>query len=969
MKEMRRAPRLERTSKALLSLPVAYRPCRDSGCPLDGPAPEPWQELAGRIGREVEGTVDPETLHAAAVLELVSGSPGNSLDRSISYLEMANRIEPSADKYVDLSAAYLRRARRDEDGRSIVMALDAAAEATRLDSSNAPAWFNRALALADAGLFESAESALARFTSLHPDGEWRIEADSLRDLLAVRPVVTPPRSSLTVATIATFAAVHAHDARVLAWDLLADWGRGLLKGEESDAARALALAESAGAAIEAAESDSSIGDAVRAIHRAKDAAALAKAHIAFAEADSMWRQNGDSGATRRFDLARRLGSTSRALRAWSDHGWANSRNAMDPKGTADAMRRLIDSPDATRYPALAARCYWTLGIVLVRRSETFSEGDAAIASARRLYEQLAESELLGFMTGQLGEDANLIGDTREGYRRLTEGLRIMRHHPKSNWRHNLMVILSRAATADGLSSAAGLIDAEDESAVRDGPRPWAFAENQLTRARRERASGLRTAALQSVARGSLAAARARNTRLGQDLEAELTLERIVLDSASGPATRTALDAAVARFPDTANFVKALRSRTMRAEWHMRVGDTAAAERDLETALDIYERRRASVSDPNQRALVGQQARRIVDGLTVMRLRRRDVRGALSARERSRSAVDTMALPEARNGVILELALVGDSVITLVVRGKDARVHVGGNRSRILEQIELANAALERGAAVPSYETALDSLYDAIVAPIETFLFPTDSLLTVITDPALSRAPFPALRNRRTGRYLVQDRAIRFVSSIAQANRRAIALPTKPRALFVAAPEVDRRIYPGLSSLPWASREVDSIARTFSDTVVLRGPEVDTSRMKHALSRVQLLHFAGHALFDDARPHQSLLVIGARGITARSIAAMRLPGLRLAVLSACETTRSPAAEGAGFLGLSDSFMAAGAGGVVGSTWKVNDAATMQLMRQFYAALETRSPAQALAAAQRLMVSQSPSSWAGFRYAGE
>jgi CHAT domain-containing protein len=53
-----------------------------------------------------------------------------------------------------------------------------------------------------------------------------------------------------------------------------------------------------------------------------------------------------------------------------------------------------------------------------------------------------------------------------------------------------------------------------------------------------------------------------------------------------------------------------------------------------------------------------------------------------------------------------------------------------------------------------------------------------------------------------------------------------------------------------------------------------------------------------------------------------------------VLSACETARGRAVSGEGLLGLVRAFLCAGASRVVASLWKVDDAATGELMVRFH-----------------------------------
>ena len=96
---------------------------------------------------------------------------------------------------------------------------------------------------------------------------------------------------------------------------------------------------------------------------------------------------------------------------------------------------------------------------------------------------------------------------------------------------------------------------------------------------------------------------------------------------------------------------------------------------------------------------------------------------------------------------------------------------------------------------------------------------------------------------------------------------------------------------------------------------------------------------------------------------------------LVVLSACQTGLGKDIKGEGLVGLTRGFMYAGATRVVASLWKVDDAATAQLMSYFYQEMFTnqKKPAAALRAAQLKMAKnrawKAPYYWAGFIIQGE
>ena len=150
-----------------------------------------------------------------------------------------------------------------------------------------------------------------------------------------------------------------------------------------------------------------------------------------------------------------------------------------------------------------------------------------------------------------------------------------------------------------------------------------------------------------------------------------------------------------------------------------------------------------------------------------------------------------------------------------------------------------------------------------------------------------------------------------------------------------------------------------------------------------LASYRIVHIATHGIINNERPEESgivLSLIDQQGrsqdgfLRLRDIYTLKLP-CDLVVLSACSTALGKDIRGEGLMSVTRGFMYAGAAGVVASLWKVDDEATAELMKHFYAALFNKGlpPAAALRDAQLELAQnarwQSPYYWAGFVIQGQ
>jgi CHAT domain-containing protein/Tfp pilus assembly protein PilF len=270
---------------------------------------------------------------------------------------------------------------------------------------------------------------------------------------------------------------------------------------------------------------------------------------------------------------------------------------------------------------------------------------------------------------------------------------------------------------------------------------------------------------------------------------------------------------------------------------------------------------------------------------------------------------------------------------------------------------------------------------------------------------LARLPWAALPGTKPGTVLLEDLALAAVPSGPWLLEQLLYPPKGadgPDTLLAAGaidygkpPEGARANYEPLAG---TGRELRRVLEAFGagDDAGLRQDAATPAALKQRLAKVRYAHLATHGYFDQegltaerkrikeqmekwafradeatARVglgtkhplgYVGLALAGANDptsagpdggvLTGLGIVDLPLEGLRLCVLSACETGLGELTEGEGVIGLQRAFHVAGCPNVVGSLWRVDDAATAALMAQFYheLRLNKRSPLEALREAQ-------------------
>jgi len=331
---------------------------------------------------------------------------------------------------------------------------------------------------------------------------------------------------------------------------------------------------------------------------------------------------------------------------------------------------------------------------------------------------------------------------------------------------------------------------------------------------------------------------------------------------------------------------------------------------------------------------------------------------------------------------------GSWLIAVTKNGRT--VHRLPDRARLSPVIPIFVGLLEGG---QERETpAAVRLYEELVADAIASLPPEVTRLVIVADGVLHHLPFEALRAAPGAPPLgARYELVYAPSATLWLHWRAIA-PRAPAGKMLtlgdplltggAQTEAQSRsatLIEGLrlGRLPHARKESRAIERHVGGVEALIGESATEKAVKSRnLGAYDILHFAAHAVADEAHPERSAVLL-ARGddvedglLQAREIEALDLDG-RIVVLSACQTTAGAVLSGEGVLSLARAFFEAGAHAVVGSRWPLRDVEAAALFDTFYRHLgQGASLSQALKATQdeARAAGRPASAWAGLMLLG-
>lgn len=144
---------------------------------------------------------------------------------------------------------------------------------------------------------------------------------------------------------------------------------------------------------------------------------------------------------------------------------------------------------------------------------------------------------------------------------------------------------------------------------------------------------------------------------------------------------------------------------------------------------------------------------------------------------------------------------------------------------------------------------------------------------------------------------------------------------------------------GLDALPGVKLELDGLAQDgWLKGETLLNEQFDKSALLAALDRKpSVLHIASHFVFSPGKEDKSFLLLGSgEKLPISGMHSLRFDGVDLVTLSACETAMGGGKDEIGqeVSGFASLVQDNGAQAVMATLWRVSDASTAQLVREFY-----------------------------------
>jgi CHAT domain-containing protein len=861
-------------------------------------------------------------------------------EAAVAALELYSKSSTPA--LLALPAAYYLSAQRRGRPEDLLLALDAAEGALKLDPRSAGVHFNLALTEETLGLAANAAAAWNDYLAIDSTSDWAREARTRRDRMLRETAETSASRAAHVTEMITAALAKRDEHAIeLAVDAGAITAYSVLKALATEPARR------------------------------EDAQLLAK--VLSRDGVDQYPLDivkGGSDALGFIDSVRRAGG------GWENPDYQAILNALEPL-RAEAERRHYQYP--------LALLYLYRGYCLQNASqyiEALADCDAALRICQRIgnREGIARASIRRF--GIL----RIVGDKRRAWREAFAVLRDQRHVIALTDRQ--LMLGDTAETVLSLHHPGTAFRYQD-IAVRESQReagPTTRVSALRGRARIEVQLGRLEAARADLELASRLAVAAKDGGERRSLQTRLHEVQGQLFLATDPAR------AIAEFKTAFDLSNSEESATYRAgvllqsaTAQLQAGHPLAARDDQRRAFAVLRSEEAGIL-ARRGAEDGEQFwtvyfSRFQDAYrsyVERQIADKQPADAFEYAERARAAepLDLIArhdpsavafrdlglagvqarLPEGT--VVVEYSVHASATYAWIISRHDFQLlPLKATRADVERWVEALQLA-EQNHDVLEFRAGLSAPYVALIRePLQAVRAlrhtPTVRRLVFISDEPLHALPFASLHNPETGQYLLEETApIATDGSLAlylySLDRdRKLPREPSPSILAIGNPAFDETapLLKDYGPLPLAKREARDVAALYPRSEVRTDREPTIADFLARSRDKTVVHIAAHAIANPDEPYRSQLLLaagdGRSGAFAATelLAKLKLDRTRLVVLSACKSAGGLPIGPEGVGPLVRPWLAAGVPAVVGSLWNVNDATAGELFVSFHAQLKS------------------------------
>ena len=796
-------------------------------------------------------------------------------------------------------------------------------------------------------------------------------------------------------------AAYRQPARLYVEDqLLGDWATARKAGRIDESKRSLTIARVVADAL----GYGMLRREVEVLEQGQHLEALIRGHDLYARARAFHELQKYPEAEPLFrDAAAAFEQGGSPFAAWPAYYLAiithHHQKQREAIGMLEDLRRRFAAED---YAPLLGYVDWMIGQARGTQGPIASALPAS-ESALQQFERAGEVENQAALHSIVAQVYTELGENETAWQHHVAALQVLPRLYKPRRSQNILSAALHSLQAMGDLGPAFYFQGMlvDDAAQADNPIG-------LSIALRDRAAilhklGRLDAAFSDLDRARKAALRITDLLLRQSVEVDtLVAEGRVFRTSRPDAALKALDQALAVSLQQGNRHLLIQILQERAESWLSLGREPEAEKDLKAGQDELEQQRRIVTDSTVRVFFADQGRALLEERIALQRRRGEkAEATLDTVEglRARALLDTIGgpgpagWPEPRTARDIAAALPsgtaiveylwvrGELIAWTITRNGVESVALGSGRERVEDLVHRFVRALKD--QQDSAATARE-LHRLLIAPLERSLAGASTLI-FIPDGELCHLPFAALKDGPSG-FLVETHPLATAPSasvyltLAERYReRAAAPPTS--ILLAGEPEYDHSLFPDLSSLKDAKKEIAALAGLYSRPRLLTGGDATPEKLLSALSDPDVFHFAGHTITQQGAASPSLLLAAARKtdgaslLSAEGIRLPRPPHARLAVLAGCRTAEGRLSQNEGTLGLGRAFLSAGFPAVVASHWDAADEPTFEFLHRFHHYFRAGAdPLTALRQAQLDLLRDSnsalssPRTWAAFQVIG-